>query len=422
MTTPLITQIINQLREILPKYTTKFSNTIAISSLTSSGTLATANSVDHGLITGNYISIKGAKVPYAISNLTRIGTQATALTTQQNQVIYSVGESVEIVGANESDYNGVHTLIEPKKIKISSLVKAGDVITATTEEAHGFIVNANFKINIWGAEQQSYNQTEISILSTPTTTSFTYTLKGEIISPATTKQQIYCQAIHNEYTFFYYVVNNPTTPATGTIYQLRTLNKGYNGLKQITRIDDDIFTYTLEEALNSPAQGTITGDYKSRIDGAISIERAIEGYTAQSTDNYWLFIVQNPTKISKDRKEKSDANYTHNNSEFYEQIVIYNFTIYVFIPAVSSVGGAEMYASAQDLLYPFSKTLNGVGFDRFFDYSKAYYIHGFEYETTGYIQRPDIVEPSDRSAFRRIEESYLNQDNEDTGIKNDIVL
>lgn len=439
----ILKEITNQLRAVLPKYTNNFSVSKNISSLTSIGDTVTAISASHGYFVGDYVLIKDAKVPYSISSLTRVGTQATAITSESNQVIYKKDDTVEITGAIQNDYNGTKTLIEPKKIKITSLTKVGNTITAVTEEEHGFIVNANFKINIWGAKEVIYNQTEIVVASIPTTTSFIYTVEGETTSPATALPVIFCQAIYTPYVFFFTVANSPATPATGTIYQLWELNDGYNGLYSIASVPDiNTFTYTMNlSSLNSPAQGTITSNL-SRIDSAISSQRANEAYTKQASGKYWLFVVPNTEIASKNRNELTDATYVYKNGNAYLQTVIFSFDLLLFIPSPASLANGDSYDFADDMKRPIFKSLLGaplvttfyqngnykttgisyIGSSPEFSEQNVYYAHRLSFELTFEIQPEDIIDENDLYAFRRVTETYVNKDSEDLNIETDILL
>ena len=433
--------IANQLRAIISKYSTKYLTAKSISALTSSGSTATATSTAHGYSVGDYVLIKGAKVPYAVSSLTKAGTQASVITSVVHQIVYQKDATVEISGANESDYNGTKTLVKPKKIKITSLTKSGDTITATTEEDHGFIVNANFKINVWGVKQAIYNQIDIVVASTPTSKTFTYTVKGGTTSPAIASPIMRCQAIYNSYVFFYTVSGSPTTPATGTIYNLITFNGGYNGFYQIASKTDNAFTYTMNlSGINSPAQGTITANIM-RIDSAISLKRAEEIYTKQTINKYWLIVIPNPENTSKDRRTQSDANYRFNSGGDYQQTIIYNFEVLLFIPSKTSLGSGDIYDLAQDEKPHLIKSLCGAKLPSVFNeggeseldgityvsnqpetIEDTYYIHSFTFQITGKIQTEDIVDKDDVYAFRRIQETYLDEDKEATGLENDISL
>jgi hypothetical protein len=434
--------IVNQLRAVLPKFTDKFGDTTSITSLTSSGSTATATSVGHGFSVGDYKLIQGAKIPYLVSSMTRVGTQVTVITDTTNQVVYQENDTIEITGANE-DYNGIKTLVEPKKIKISNLTKVGNTITATTEEEHGFIVDTNFKINVWGSKEAIYNQNEIVVASVPTTTSFTYIVEGEITSPATPLPQIYCQAIYTPYTFFFATSGTPSSPATGTIYQLLSLNGGYNGFYEIASVPtDDTFTYTMNlSSLNSPAQGTVTAT-TTRIDSGISASRVAETYTKKSTGEYWLFVIPNSEVTSKNTRETTDANYRYTTGSAYNQILIGSFDLLLFIPTTNSLANGDSWDLAEDMKPFIFKSIVGVSIDSDFSNDntntttgisyigaspefldqKAFYAHRFAFEITGKIQQADIIDQNDFFAFRRITERYLDSDKDYTGLNTDIIL
>lgn len=425
--------IINQLRSVLPKYSTKFSTIKSVVSLSSVGTLVTANVVAHGLETGEFSRIIGAKIPYSVDSLTRVGEQATCITDNENDVTFfnrdDIIQEIEIVGANETDYNGTKTLIEPQILNISSLTKVGNTITAITTEDHGFVVNSNFKIKIWNASQGLYNQEEIEVASIINSKTFTYTVIGETISPATTSSIIQCQAIQNKYTFFFEVENSPNTPATGTIYQLLIKNAGYNGFKEITKVDVNNFTYILDNALNSPAQGTITCDVARRIDGGMDISVLKKAYTKQVTDNYNMYLVMDDTLPSKERSELTDIVYVYKNGATYRQNVYQGFNLYVFIPTKTELTAINLQDDIYDLRRAVFKSILGVEFssaldeegtnkfngvvyngDGFEDYVDAYYIHRFSFQVSGEILNEDIVNEDDSSAFNEIVETYKNED------------
>jgi hypothetical protein len=72
-------QVVNRLKDILPKYTNDFSTIINASSLTRAGsTITCATATNHNLLTGNYVTIKGAKEPIALSTITFSNGIATA--------------------------------------------------------------------------------------------------------------------------------------------------------------------------------------------------------------------------------------------------------------------------------------------------------------------------------------------------------
>ena len=109
--------VVNRLKEELPKFTDDFSTILSASSLTrSSTTITCTTNANHGLTTGNYITIRGAKEPIALSTITFLNGIATAtsltdhklsdpsLFSQENLPLY-----VEISGA--TGFNGTWELV-----------------------------------------------------------------------------------------------------------------------------------------------------------------------------------------------------------------------------------------------------------------------------------------------------------------------
>ena len=113
--------IILQLHAKVPTITNLFSDELSVTSLTFSGSTATATtSVDHGLTTGDLVTLAGAVNPNPISSLTQVDDVATAVTTfdhalTMNQGITPVGGQIStfvtVSGATEGDYNGTLKLI-----------------------------------------------------------------------------------------------------------------------------------------------------------------------------------------------------------------------------------------------------------------------------------------------------------------------
>lgn len=112
-------QIANRLKQVLPKYTDDFSDILGISSLSRSGSTITAVSASaHGLSTGEYVMVRGAKEPITLTSLTRDGSVVTAVTSTSHKLTDPSKYApqyrplyVEISGASPSDYNGTFELI-----------------------------------------------------------------------------------------------------------------------------------------------------------------------------------------------------------------------------------------------------------------------------------------------------------------------
>jgi len=110
----------NRLKQFLPYSTNEFSNNFVISSLTRSGTTVTAiTSTPHGLATGNYVTVFGAKQVIPITSLTRVGTSVNLVSTLEHGFVdpSKYGKSlrssltVEVIGATPSEYNGTSQLL-----------------------------------------------------------------------------------------------------------------------------------------------------------------------------------------------------------------------------------------------------------------------------------------------------------------------
>lgn len=104
--------IISQLRSTLPSLTSYFSDDVSITSLSKSGTTVTAVTASaHGLTTGDYVYITGAKRRTPIASITRTGTVASATTSTPHDLTETWHTSVEIEGADQAEYNGEATLL-----------------------------------------------------------------------------------------------------------------------------------------------------------------------------------------------------------------------------------------------------------------------------------------------------------------------
>ena len=177
-------ELVNQLKAVLPRYTGDFTTNLSISSITRTGSVATATTaLDHGLEVGDQVLINGAKVPVVISSLTRNGTYALAITASDHPLIRG-NTTVEVSGADQSDYNGVKTLLTDKNnllsaplIEILSITISGTTATVTTKTAHGLVDDSNVEVEIDGASNPNYNK-NTGLDSVPSTMTFTYTVHG----------------------------------------------------------------------------------------------------------------------------------------------------------------------------------------------------------------------------------------------------
>lgn len=111
--------VVNRIKAVLATYTEGFSSLIDINTLTCAATTITANTLNpHGLNTGDYVTIKGAKEPITLTTLTRNDNIVTAVSATDHKLIdpskYSaqwLPIMVEITGANPAEYNGSFKLL-----------------------------------------------------------------------------------------------------------------------------------------------------------------------------------------------------------------------------------------------------------------------------------------------------------------------
>ena len=112
--------IVSHLSAIVPRLTAGFSNSVDIISIIPSGNIATATTITpHGLVEGQNVAIIGAETPVEIdiSSFLRTGNYANFKTLQDHDFTLSAldkrngGKTLEIVGANEAEFNGIFQIL-----------------------------------------------------------------------------------------------------------------------------------------------------------------------------------------------------------------------------------------------------------------------------------------------------------------------
>jgi len=162
--------LINQLAQVLPQLSDKFTDTISVTSLTSSGTTATAiTATDHGFTTGDYINISGAIELIDIDSLTFDDGTVSGVTTENNNLSLALNfntkkttdVTVTVDNATETDYNGTFTLVSVPDRNIFTY----EITTSPTTPATGSPVLYNHTFNRYVGLKQ------ITVVDT---TTFTY--------------------------------------------------------------------------------------------------------------------------------------------------------------------------------------------------------------------------------------------------------
>lgn len=160
--------IVAQLAVKLPQYTDKFTDNITVTGISRVGSVATATtSVAHGLTVGAAVNITGAQSPISITSLTRAGTVGTLVTATPHDLTDDMGvDSVELSGSVEVEFNGTFTILtRPNRNTVTfAMADAGPTVATGSP----LLLNGSSFL-------QGYNGL-FSVLSVPTTTTFTYNL------------------------------------------------------------------------------------------------------------------------------------------------------------------------------------------------------------------------------------------------------
>lgn len=99
-------QIQNRLRQVLSNYTDDFSDVVNITSLTKNNTIITANAPNHGLLTGDYITIKGAKRRVDIQSISYANGVATLQLAEHHNLFIETNTTINIIDCSIAGYNG----------------------------------------------------------------------------------------------------------------------------------------------------------------------------------------------------------------------------------------------------------------------------------------------------------------------------
>lgn len=434
-------QIINQLKAVLPKYTNDFTTNFSITSLTRSGNVVTATtSGDHGLSVGNKVLIAGAKTPITISSLTCNNNIALAITATDHNLVKNETK-VELSGADQVEYNGVHDLIwKAPIIYIESIEISGTTATITTKTDHGLVDNPNIQIQISGVIPTEYNG-NYNLDSVPSSNTFTIIVQGVTEDGRSSPQRLMqFQLLLNARTFMYKISGSPASPATGAlITQIYKYKDGYNGYKTVATVPTTTsFTYAITSTPNSPAQGNIYTKINPTVAGFIDYDRAAKFYESLVTSgqsNKWAIVVLGNEQSNKNNYNKTDAiSYGALGVAIREQSY-QNVVVYIFLPCgatndeLSYIVTRDAGAAYKPYIY---KAL--LGFSPSTDlvesrYSKlmpvengahaftgSYYVHYYTFQASCWTNQADAVEPDDLFAFREFDFDVIDNQGFDQSV------
>jgi len=125
--------IVLQLAANLPKFTDYFTENLAVSSLSRSGTtVSVITGTPHGLTVNKAVNISGAKTPIVISTLTRSGIVGEMVTDSDHDLTENYLPNVEISGASEAEFNGEFKILSiPNRRTIKFQMANSGATTAT---------------------------------------------------------------------------------------------------------------------------------------------------------------------------------------------------------------------------------------------------------------------------------------------------
>lgn len=333
--------ILQQLYREIPSLTNYFSDGVDIVNISAnnSTTVLVETSTPHELVDQSYVNISGVKYPTEVLSITRFKKILTIVTETPHDFTYGRQKTVEVIGANEANLNGVFDI---------SAIPNRNTIVAQITDAGDFTGTGDMKV----LEETGFAQSKI------------------------------------------------------------------NGLKQITLIDETNFSYTVPSALTfSYSGGFVTTSY--RMASAIDEETALAMYTAQETEDYWLFVIVGPVVASKDRHNNSDAIYSQNTNAAYKQETVHRLDILVIANASDFLSSMTIRDNMEDIAKALVASLcaykvdNGFSAGNYYSlvfdshqtasYNKAVYSHNFSFQSVGQINDMDVFVPKDDVAFRDVD-------------------
>jgi hypothetical protein len=172
---------------------------------------------------------------------------------------------------------------------------------------------------------------------------------------------------------------------------------GLNGVYQISNVSTNSFDILLTDkpafSILPIPQLTIITSF--RISTSADYNKAQEIYTKQGNNNYWLFVIMEDSRASKDRTIQSDA-YSANTMQNELRVrVINRFSLDIFIPTKNELAGADaMELCWNNMLIWMLKIMHGVNFESLDNskfltsflehgqvtYNGAYYVHAYTFE------------------------------------------
>ena len=178
-----LSDIVSQLNQLLPTFTSALTTDVAVATMVRSGTKVTVTTQkDHKLAPGELVVITGADTPIVISSYTRVNTIGTIVTSADHDLTEGTSPTVEILdtGAADAAFIGVKTVCRILNRRTIEVQLADSGATSTADVS---LAASRSALQDWNA---AYN-----VDAVPTPSSFEVTTALTIPDPvAATGQTI----------------------------------------------------------------------------------------------------------------------------------------------------------------------------------------------------------------------------------------
>lgn len=193
---------------------------------------------------------------------------------------------------------------------------------------------------------------------------------------------------------------------------------GVNGRFAVAVVSSSVFTITGTFLASAYTGGSVRTAV--RIAGSVTIDRALEEYTAMKVEEMWMFVVMHDTETSKDRKTFNDAQATIPSGTEIRMRLLDGFDVVLIRNTTKDAAAVEAIDIVRDTLQlPILKTIYGTRFDTglsgagdfrtvllghgFISYNAAILVYGYSFQVIFDLTDEDAVDPLDTKAFRDID-------------------
>lgn len=229
--------------------------------------------------------------------------------------------------------------------------------------------------------------------------------------------------IVNRRTIKFTIADSGATSTTGgELLDSARYDQAYNGLFQVASIvSPTIFTVSTPGSL----AGTSTGGQaktNTRISASANMQRSLAGYTEQSVEKAWMFVVLGSASASKDRTTNTDLTSNRTRSNFFRQQIQEAVSIYVVSNTKDEIAGRKIRDEMSILLLAITKSIVFYRFNTnlyagnsepliFVDhsidqYDGSLYVHVFNFEASTEFTFEDTSGYDADVAFRDIDSTF----------------